>query len=150
MQAYQVHCGIWHNDRCTDLLFPLQPQWFLPTGDAGQGTACSAWSVWFNAADRTAEDLIEPPDEIKALYDLFDQWTAVVDEDERVALMQQFFDYLVENPLQIGAVLECPAPLLFNKNMRNLPRPKVPIGWDTYGLSTYHPEAFYYEGGERF
>ena len=36
------------------------------------------------------------------------------------------------------------------KNLRDLPRPKVPIGWDTYGLSTYHPEAFYYEGGQRF
>jgi peptide/nickel transport system substrate-binding protein len=150
MLAYQVHCGVWHADRCTDLLLHIQPQWFFPTGDAGQGTACSAWAVWFNAADRTAEDLIEPPDDVKRLYDLFDQMTSVVDEDERVALGQEIFDWLADNPLEIGLILECPAPLLFNKNMRNLPRPKVPIGWDTYGLSTYHPEAFYYEGGERF
>jgi peptide/nickel transport system substrate-binding protein len=150
MQAYQVHCGIWHADRCTDMLLHIQPQWFIPTGDAAQGTACSAWVVWYEAADRTAEDLIEPPDEIKRLYDIFDQMTSVVDEDERVRLGQQIFDYLADNPLEIGLVLECPAPLLFNKNMRNLPRPKVPIGWDTYGLSTYHPEAFYYEGGQRY
>ena len=44
-------------------------------------------------------------------------------------------------------MLECPAPLLFNKNLRNLPKAKAYIGWDSYGLSTYHPEAFYYEGG---
>ena len=48
---------------------------------------------------------------------------------------------------EIGLVLECPAPLLFNKNLRNLPKAKAYIGWDSYGLSTYHPEAFYYEGG---
>jgi hypothetical protein len=46
-------------------------------------------------------------------------------------------------------LLECPAPLIYNKNMRNLPRPKILMGWDTYGNSTYHPEAFYYEGGKR-
>ena len=150
MLAYRVHCGVWHADRCTDMLLHIQPQWFIPTGDGNQGTACAAWVAWYNAADRTDPELIQPPDEVKKLYDLFDQMTSVVDEDERVALGQQIFDYLADNPLEIGLVLECPAPLLFNKNMRNLPRPKVPIGWDTYGLSTYHPEAFFYEGGVRF
>jgi peptide/nickel transport system substrate-binding protein len=149
LQAYQVQCGIWHQDRCTDMLFPIEPQWLIPTA-SGQGGACSAWANWFTAADRTAEGLIEPPQEIQQLYDIFDQMTSVVDEDERVALGQQILDYLADNPLEIGVILECPAPLLFNKNMRNRPRPKVPIGWDTYGLSTYHPEALYYEGGERF
>jgi hypothetical protein len=75
--------------------------------------------------------------------------TAVVDEDERVRYGQMIFDYLAENPLQIGFFLEIPAPLLFNKNLRNTPRPNAVIGWDTYGLSTYHPEAFFYEGGVR-
>lgn len=149
MQNYQVHCGVWHADRCTDMLLHIQPQWFFPTGDAGQGTACAAWVAWYTAADRTAAGLIEPPAEVKKLYDLFDQMTAVVDENERVKLGQQIFDWLADNPLEIGLILECPAPLLFNKNLRNLPRPKVPIGWDSYGLSTYHPEAFYYEGGKR-
>jgi len=151
MQSYQVHCGIWHADRCTDMLLHIQPQWYFPTGDPGQGTACSAWVVWYTAADRTTEEIakLEPPAEIRKLYDLFDQMTSVVSEDERVKLGQQIFDWLADNPLEIGLILECPAPLLFNKNMSNLPRPKVPIGWDTYGLSTYHPEAFFYEGGQR-
>jgi peptide/nickel transport system substrate-binding protein len=151
MQNYQVHCGVWHADRCTDMLLHIQPQWYFPTGDAAQGTACSAWVVWYTAADRTTEEIapLEPPAEIRKLYDLFDQMTSVVSEDERVKLGQQIFDWLADNPLEIGLILECPAPLLFNKNMSNLPRPKVPIGWDTYGLSTYHPEAFFYEGGQR-
>jgi peptide/nickel transport system substrate-binding protein len=149
MLNYQVHCGIWHADRCTDLLLHIQPQWYLPTGDGQQGTACSAWVAWFNAADRNAEDLIQPPDEIKELYGYFDKMTEVVSEDERVKYGQMIFDYLAENPLQIGFFLEIPAPLLFNKNLRNIPPSKAVVGWDTYGLSTYHPEAFFYEGGER-
>jgi peptide/nickel transport system substrate-binding protein len=149
MRNYQVQCGIWHADRCTDMLLHIEPQWFIPTGDPGQGTACSAWATWFMAEDKTAEGLIEPPADIKNLYDIFAQMTSVVDEDERVALGQQIFDFLADNPLQIGSILECPAPLLFNRNMRNLPRPKSPIGWDTFGLSTYHPEGFFFEGGVR-
>lgn len=149
MNGSLVHCGVWHADRCTDLLLHIEPQWYIPTRDSAQGTACGAWVTWFNAADRTAPELIQPPDEIKALYGYFDKMTEVVSEDERVEWGQKIFDYLADKPLSIGLILECPAPLLFNKNLRNLPRPKMPIGWDTYGLSTYHPEAFFYEGGVR-
>jgi len=149
MLNFQVNCGIWHADRCTDLLWHVQPQWYIPTGDANQGGASAAWTNWFNAEDRTAPDLIQPPDEIKELFGYFDKMTEVVSEDERVKYGQMIFDYLAENPLEIGFFLEIPAPLLFNKNLRNLPAPKSVIGWDTYGLSTYHPEAFFYEGGTR-
>jgi peptide/nickel transport system substrate-binding protein len=148
MNAFKVHCGIWHADRCTDMLLHIQPQWYIPTADSAQVTACAAWVSWFNAADRTDPTLIQPPDEIKALYGYFDKMTEVVSEDERVMWGQKIFDYLAENPLEIGLVLECPTPLIFNKNLRNLPRPKSVIGWDTYGLSTYFPEAFFYEGGQ--
>ena len=149
MNNFQTHCGIWHADRCTDLLWHIEPQWYIPTGGGQQGCASAAWANWYTAADRSAEGLIEPPEEIQELFGYFDKMTEVVSEDERVKYGQMIFDYLAENPLEIGMVLEIPAPLLFNKNLRNTPRPNAVIGWDTYGLSTYHPEAFFYEGGER-
>jgi peptide/nickel transport system substrate-binding protein len=149
MQNFQTHCGIWHADRCTDLLLHIEPQWYIPTGGGQQGCASAAWANWYNAADRSAEGLIEPPDAIQELFGHFDKMTEVVSEDERVKYGHMIFDYLAENPLEIGFLLEIPAPLLFNKNLRNTPRPNAVIGWDTYGLSTYHPEAFFYEGGER-
>jgi peptide/nickel transport system substrate-binding protein len=144
----QVHCTIWHADRCTDLLLPLEMHWYIPTA-AGQGGASSKWATWWAAADKTAEGLVEPPDQIKKYYDLFAQMTSTIDEDERVKFGQQIFDGLAETPLSIGLILECPAPLIFNKNLMNLPRPKAVFGWDTYGESTYHPEAFFYVGGQR-
>ena len=144
----QVQCTVWHADRCTDLLLPLEMHWYIPTA-AGQGGASSLWAMWFEAADKTAEGLVEPPEQIKKYYDLFAKMTSTSDEDERVKFGQEIFDGLAENPLGIGLILECPAPLVFNKNMRNLPPAKAVIGWDTYGDSTYHPEAFFYEGGQR-
>jgi peptide/nickel transport system substrate-binding protein len=144
----QVHCTVWHADRCSDLLLPLEMRWYIPT-DQGQGGASSVWARWHNATDKTAEGLVEPPDQVKKYYDLFAQMTSTTDEDERVKFGQEIFDGLAETPLSIGLILEVPAPLIFNKNMRNLPQPKALIGWDTYGNSTFHPEAFYYEGGQR-
>ncbi len=144
----EVHCGVWHADRCTDLLLPLEMNWYLPVS-SGQGGPAQWWSNWYNAADKTAEGLVEPPDYIKKLYELYDIMCETTDEDKRVEAGQQIFDWLAENPLAIGTVLESPAPIIFNKNLRNLPRPKMPIGWDTYCISTYHPEAIFYEGGQR-
>jgi peptide/nickel transport system substrate-binding protein len=144
----QVHCTVWHADRCTDLLLPLEMEWFIPTRQ-GQGGASSLWGRWFLTADKTTEGLVEPPEQIKKYYDLYAKMTSTVDEDERVKFGQEIFDGLAENPLGIGLILECPAPLVFNKNMRNIPPAKAVIGWDTYGDSTYHPEAFFYEGGQR-
>jgi len=144
----QVHCTVWHADRCSDLLLPLEMRWYIPT-DQGQGGASSVWARWHNAVDKTAEGLVEPPEQIKKYYDLFAQMTSTADEDERVKFGQEIFDGLAETPLGIGLILEVPAPLIFNKNMRNLPKSKSVVGWDTYGNSTYHPEAYFYEGGTR-
>jgi peptide/nickel transport system substrate-binding protein len=146
--AGELHCAFWHADRATDLLLPIEMRWYIPT-DTGQGGPAQKWAQWFMAANKDEEGLEEPPDYIKQLFEYYDMMNAVTDEDERVMWGQKIFDYLAENPLSIGSILESPAPLILNKNLRNLPRPKVPIGWDSYGISTYHPEAFFYEGGQR-
>lgn len=143
----QIQATVWHADRCTDMLLHIEPQWFIPTSDGGQGGPDAKWGQWYLAPDKKAEGLVEPPDDVKKLLATFDQMTAAVDENERVKLGQTIFDYLQKNPLEIGLVLECPAPLLFNKKMKNLPKPKAYIGWDSYGLSTYIASAFFYEGG---
>jgi peptide/nickel transport system substrate-binding protein len=148
MLADEIHVGVWHADKVTDMLMPFEMQGFLPVAE-GIGGPSAAWARWYNAVDKEAEGLVEPPEYMKQLMEWVDQMKEVVDEDERVAIGQKIFDYLAENPLSIGIVLESPCPLIINKNMRNLPRPKVPIGWDTYGINTYHPAAFFYEGGKR-
>jgi peptide/nickel transport system substrate-binding protein len=148
MNNGQVNCGLWHADRCTDMLLHIEMNWYIPVA-SGQGGASSKWAAWYGAADKTAAGLVKPPDTIIHLYDLYAQMTSVVSEDDRVKAGQEIFDWLADNPLAVGLILECPAPIIFNKNMRNLPRPRSLIGWDSYGVSTYHPEAFYYEGGQR-
>ncbi len=102
MSNYQVHCGVWHADRCTDMLWHIQPEWFIPTADGTQGTACSAWVAWYQAEDRTDPNLIVPPQAIQTLYGYFDQMTATQSETERVLKGQQILDWLADTPLEIG------------------------------------------------
>jgi peptide/nickel transport system substrate-binding protein len=148
MKADEIHCGVWHADKVTDMLMPFEMQGFLPVAD-GVGGPSAAWARWYAAVDKEAEGLVEPPARIKQLLEWVDKMKEVVDENERVTWGQKIFDDLAETPLSIGIVLESPCPLIVNKNLRNVPRPKVPIGWDTYGINTYHPAALFYEGGQR-
>jgi len=138
-----VHCGCWHADRCTDTLLPVEMRWFIPT-NIGQGGPAPEWGRWFRSNGQDGE---EPPAAIQTLYDHYNTMNTVIDDAERVAAGKKIFDWLADNPLAVGSVSESPAPLIFPKTMRNLPAAGKPVGWDTYGISTYHPEAFYYEGG---
>ena len=140
-------CTVWHADRCTDMLLHIEMRWYIPT-NGGQGGPSSIWEDYYNAADKSTVAVV-PPDQIIQYFTWFDEMTSVVSEEERVAIGQKIFDGLAENPLSIGLILEIPAPLIFNRNMRNLPRPRAVLGWDSYGNSMYHPEAFFYVGGER-
>ncbi|MEM7028999.1 MAG: ABC transporter substrate-binding protein [Chloroflexota bacterium] len=135
-----VHCGAWHADRCTDLLLPIEMRWYIPV-NIGQGGAAPLWGQYFQSGGNDGE---EPPAEILKLFDLYNSMNTTSSDEERVGFGQQIFDWLAENPLAVGSVLESPAPLIFPKNMKNLPAAKKPVGWDTYGISTYHPEAFFY------
>jgi peptide/nickel transport system substrate-binding protein len=146
MNQASVHCGIWHADRCTDLLLPIEMRWYIPTNE-GQGGPGQLWGRWFR--NNEAEGAVEPPAWIKETYDHYNAMNTTTDDNVRVAAGQKIFDVLAETPLSIGSILESPAPLIFNKNMGNLPRPKMPVGWDSYGISTYHPEAIFYAGGKR-
>jgi peptide/nickel transport system substrate-binding protein len=135
-----VHCGVWHEASNTDMLLPIEMR-HIPIHTM-HNTSGPLWAQWWNTHGREGE---EPPPEFKRLYDLYDEMQVVLDEDGRIALGQEIFDALAERPMAIGFVVECPNPMIFNKDMRNLPRPKSPMGWDTYEISTFHPEAFFFD-----
>ncbi len=76
LQNGQIHVGVWHADRCTDMLLHIEPQWFIPTSNGSQGGPDAKWGQWYLAADKTAAGLVEPPEDIKKLLSTFDQMTS--------------------------------------------------------------------------
>jgi peptide/nickel transport system substrate-binding protein len=141
----EVDCGLWHADRCTDLLMPVEPQWFIPT----DYPLSQQWTEWYSASEDEKDQYEAPPEDVQQLLAWYDEFRITLSETARIEIFQRILDWLAENPLLIGTVVESPAPVLFNRNMRNLPRPNAPIGWDTYGVGAHRPEAFFYVGGER-
>jgi hypothetical protein len=95
----QPHCTVWHADRCSDLLLPLEMHWYIPTA-GGQGGASSKWAQWWGAADKTAEGLIEPT-EIKKYYDSFAKmtlWTRTAWLDRRSSMAWRKIRWQLDDP----------------------------------------------------
>jgi peptide/nickel transport system substrate-binding protein len=135
-----IHCGVWHEASNTDMLLPIEMR-HIPIHQ-GHNTSAPLWAQWWLSGRKEGQ---EPPAEFVELYDWYDEMQVVLDENERIVLGQKIFDWLADRPIAIGFVVECPNPLIFNEDMRNLPRPKSPMGWDTYEISTFHPEAFFFD-----
>ncbi len=139
-QNDEIQVAAWYADRSTDLLLTVEMRWFVPTepDKAGPG---SAWGRWFSTGGLKGE---KPPQRILDFYDLYAQIQETTDETKRTELVKTILRSHAKDPLGIGSVLECPGPLVFNKKMQNLPKAKSVVGWDTYNMSTYHPEAWFY------
>lgn len=139
-QNDEIAVAAWYADRCTDLLMTVEMRWFVPTepDKAGPG---SAWGRWYSSGGLKGE---KPPERIAGFYTLYEQIQQTTDETQRTDLVKQILRSHAKDPLGIGTVLECPGPIISNKRMRNLPKPKSLLGWDTYNISSYHPEAWFY------
>jgi peptide/nickel transport system substrate-binding protein len=77
------------------------------------------WSAWF-ASDGTTG--LEPPDDVKRLFEIRDALEMAPSWDERLALMEELGNILEENLFFIGTVGESPQPVVVSKNLRNVPR----------------------------
>ena len=89
MRNGQVQVGVWHADRCTDMLLHIEPQWFIPTSNGGAGRPGSpsgASGTW--RPTRRSPAWLNRPLTSRNCSSTFDQMTSVVDENERVKLGQ--------------------------------------------------------------
>jgi peptide/nickel transport system substrate-binding protein len=134
-----LDCHTWHADHCTDMVMPT-------SGWGRMGVPVSTdpgplWGQWYSSGGKLGE---KPPQNVLDMQAIYDQMNATSDDDKRVELGKTLLRTLAKTPMGIGSILQSPAPLILNKKMRNLPPAGVPIGWDTHGLSMYHPEAFFY------
>jgi hypothetical protein len=140
---------VWHGDHCTDLLFPIKGLDRLGIATGADQAIQPLWSQYYSSAiihgRLSAAEGEEPPQWFKEYWELYEEMNAAADEEARSQACKKVLEGVAERPMVVGLVLESPAPLIFNRAMQNLPRPKVPVGWDTFDISTFHPEAFFYE-----
>jgi len=93
----------------------LYPAW----GDGSQYMAGKPWLDWYRSNGAEGE---VPPDEIKELFNLVDQWvTTVPGSDDYIKLGKQIMTINVNNLYLIGTVGQVPGPTIISNKLGNVP-----------------------------
>jgi len=140
-RANAVQMGLWHGDRCTDILFPREPMWVVPTSDCWAIAAWQLWAKWFLTGGKIGE---EPPEECKRNLELWKKTQTTMDEKEKVRLTKEIWASQARNLWAIGTVGCAPHPVIVANNLRNFPE-KGLHGWDVVWTCYLHPEQFFFE-----
>jgi peptide/nickel transport system substrate-binding protein len=115
----------------------LRPTW-------GARYGANQWQTWFNT---DGADGMEPPDEIKELWDLAEQYLAAPYlSDEQITLGKEFYTKSFQGLYQIGTIQRPPQPLLFKQDLKNTP-PSDTQGlwsWDYRQWVMFMPEQWFY------
>jgi len=136
--------GAWALDN-TDIgeysgnLYNLRPSW-------GAKQSGMLWEAWLES---NGEEGVEPPDEIKELWDAGEAFLATnYLTEEYVEAGKAFYDLSVKGVYEIGTVGLPPQPLLFDINLMNTP-PADTEGvwsWDYRQWVMFMPEQWYFSG----
>lgn len=140
--------SIWHADRNADILFPIEPFWYVPMHIGQEVNHWAEWSRWYRSGGARGW---EPPAEAKKLLDWWSVMLRADDEAERVAAGKRILRSQAENVWAIGIIGLGPHPVVVHKDLHNVPRNGY-WGWDSRWSWPYYPETWYLSsqgGGEQ-
>ncbi|MGC8718097.1 MAG: ABC transporter substrate-binding protein [bacterium] len=137
----QMDMSVWNADKCTDILFPINPMWFVPYNTGWENSWCPLWAQWYASKGKSGE---EPPKEAKRLLDLWEKMLSTTIESQRTKLGQEILKSHAENLWTIGTVGLAPVPIIARNNLRNIPEKGI-WGWDYFWAILYNPEQFFFK-----
>lgn len=119
--ANELDVGIWHFDRATDLsMYPEAMRFVPPWNEIGSGVP---WATWDKTKGKTGE---EPPEIIKRLFELRDEWLETPFGTEKFKkLGKEIATINAKNLFQIGTVGMSPVPIIVKNELRNIPKEAV-------------------------
>jgi len=130
---------LWHADRTTDILFPGNPDFWVPRKITASLAMWSEWSRWYLTGGEQGD---RPPAEIIRLQNLADELTTTLDPKRRVQLGKQILAANAENLWTIGTVGLAPQPVVVSRRLKNVADEGL-WGWDIRGTMPYHPATWY-------
>ncbi len=137
--AGELEMTVWHADRTTDILFPINPDFWAPRKLAASLAMWSEWSRWYLTGGNLGE---EPPPDIRRLQLWADELATTMDPERRVQLGKQILAANAENVWTIGTVGLAPQPVVTSNRLRNVVESGL-WGWDTRYTMAYHPATWY-------
>jgi len=145
MGAGEHDLCFWNADGCSEILarsnYPirLMPPWHwadIPMGGA-------EWRRWYDTNGKEGE---EPPEEIKRIFNLVDEWlaTSSTEEEKYRKLTSELISLNVKGLYLVGTVEACAYPSIIKNGLRNVRRGEALFAWrGTYGF--YMMEQFFFE-----
>lgn len=135
-EANQIEMNMWHGGGVTDASWvsTLNP----PLPYPGINWA-PEWGEWFYTA---GQEGMEPPEDIKALYELGKAFQKEADPEKKLEMGKEIWQMQAENLWFIGTVGMAPYPIIINENLGNVPETGIYSG-DLLWMDTYQPETFF-------
>ncbi len=146
LQSTRANAGlmdmsIWHADRNADILFPIEPFWYVPMHVGQEPLLFSRWARWYLSGGTKG---MEPPPEIKQLIQWWEVLRRTSDMEERIDMGKRILRSQAENVWSIGVIGLGPHPVVVKNELKNVPRDGY-WGWDSRWSWPYYPETWYLE-----
>ncbi len=136
-----MQMSIWHADRTTDILFPVEPYWFVPLHT---GWEEAHWNLWVSYLGSDGKRGEKPPAEMVELWDWHAEMKVTPDPSRRIALGKKILRSNAQNLWSIGTVGLAPQPIIVGKRLHNVPAQGY-WGWDNRWSMPYFPATWYLE-----
>ena len=136
-----IQAGMWTGDKVTDVLFPVDPMWFVGYKLAWGNSWCPLWGQWYTTGGAQGE---EPTGEVMENIKRWDTMKETTDPAERIALGQAILEAQSENLWTIGTVGLPPTPVIVRSNLRNVPDQGM-TAWDNFWGQSYYPEQRFFK-----
>ena len=132
---------VWHADRTTDILFPFQPQWYVPMHLGWEESHWNDWSRYYLSDGKQGE---RPPPEVLQLQDWWREMVATTDDARVIELGKLILKSTADNLWTIGVIGLAPQAFVVGPRLRNA-TPHGIWGWDNRWTMPYHSSSWYLE-----
>ena len=149
-EAGTMQMTLWHADRVTDILLPVEPWWWAPVTTGWEMCMWNDWARFFLTANRPAGERLgaAPPPHIRRLQDWAQEIRTTTDPSRRIELGKNLLRANAENVWTIGTVGLAPQPVAVSPRLRNV-IPNGIWGWDNRWTLSYHPATWYLDTAKR-
>ena len=143
-EAGTMEMTLWHADRVTDVLLPVEPWWWAPVTTGWEMCMWNDWARFFLTQNRPAEERLGavPPEDIRRLQRWAEEIRTTTDPQRRVELGKNLLRVNAEQVWTIGTVGLAPQPVAVSRRLKNV-IPNGIWGWDNRWTLSYHPASWY-------
>jgi peptide/nickel transport system substrate-binding protein len=141
VESMQHDASGWHVDRVLERA-AWNVGWDGKIGVGGNSvlTYGHGWRTWLNTDGKSG---VEPPQDIKALYNAYQNWSAQpFNTPQYREAGKQVFDLVAKETLVIGVIGQAPNPLLIKNNLKNVFSPADKNKKIIWGAASWFESSF--------